>query len=227
MRSIIQYLTADGSSANTDASTPGAGHVPDSLEQCARYMAEQICAGFQFHDRDQRTEAIDAFYTVDRNQFAHLDDDSAYQAARAYTDALWAKDNIEKPHILEGKIDATSMESQNWDPVLTPLTERATIVGMPDAYAEETTRAWRNHKIGDDYWTPILRAQVLEYRAALGDPDYPNKPKEGLAGFGPEPLRYAMGVELHDLHSPERWEEAIQVMVPYYRRILGAHERRE
>lgn len=224
MRGIIQYFT----SADAVRSPTGSvdGDVPDSTEQRARYMAEQICAGFQYHDRGQRADSVDAFYAVDRNQFAHLEDDAAYEAARAYADALWAKDAVEKPYVTDDGIDSEAVENGDWERVRAPLAERAGIVGMDSAYADETTAAWRRHKTREDYWTPFLRAQLLEYRAALGDPDYPNKPNDGLSGFGPEPFRYALGVELHDMHSTERWEEAIRLMVPYYRRILRTHENR-
>lgn len=223
MKSLIQYFTTTDASIDAQNAQMN-GHVPGTNEQQARHMAEQICAGFRFHDRGQRTDSVDAFYAVDRNQFTHIDDDEAYEAARAYADALWAKDSIEKPYVADGQIDPDSVGDAEWEKVREPLVERAEIIGMDTAYADDTTTAWRRHKTQEDYWTPFLRAQLLEYRIALDDPDYPDKPNEGLSGFGPEPVRYALGVELHDMHSTERWEEAIQIMVPYYRRILRAHD---
>lgn len=44
-------------------------------ETLAAFMAEQICLAFIHHDRREYEAAIEAFYQVDRHQFAHLDDE--------------------------------------------------------------------------------------------------------------------------------------------------------
>jgi hypothetical protein len=94
---------------------------------------------------------------------------------------------------------------------------------MDHRYAIQSTVAWRNHKIGEDYWTPLRRAQMYELRAALQDPDYPDKPRYGQSGHGPEPARYALAVELHDMRSLEHYQEALDIMRPYFEKVLDAH----
>lgn len=218
MKNLIGMLSRDGAPDTADATD-----ATDANEQRARHVAEQICAGFQYHDRGQRADAIDAFYEVDRSQFAHLTDDDAREAARAYVEALWQKDSVEKQYTGDDGIDAESIAAADWSDVHRSFLERARIVGMDEAYADHTMTAWKRHKADEEYWTPLLRAQQIEYRAATGDSTYPEKPNDGQAGFGPAPVRYVLGVELHDLHRTEAWSEAIDVMVPYYRSILRAH----
>lgn len=198
----------------------------DSLDRQARYLAERICSGFQLHDRRQRDESVEAFFAVDRHQFAHLDDDRALEAARAFVDALWEKDDIEKSFQVDGEIDSAAIAKADYDSVYEPLKRRAKVVGMDERYAEMTKLAWKHHKTEEDYWTPFLEAQTIELKAALGNPDYPAKPKEGTSGYGPLATRYVLAVELHDQHTHETWEEAIRVMTPYYRAILQAHQER-
>ena len=189
----------------------------------ADYMAEQICRGFRHHDRGERAAAVDAFYAVDRRQFRHADDDATRAAARAYVDALWAKDRIEDEHTTDGELDREAVGRADWRPVERAFTERAEAVGIDRRYAECSTTAWRRHKTGGDYWTPTARAQRYELRAALQDPDYPRKGSDGRGGPGPEPMRYVLAVELHDMHTRGHWAQARAVMRPYYERILEAH----
>lgn len=189
----------------------------------ARYMAERITSGFQLHDRRQRDEALEAFHEVDRMQFSHLGEGAALEASEMYVEALWRKDEVEKGYQVDGVISAEAIEKADYGPVLRPLKRRAQVVGMDELYAEKTAEAWHRHKTNGDYWTSFLEAQTAELRAALDDPDYPDKPKEGQSGYGPLPTRYILAVELHDQHTPEAWEEAINVMAPYYEAILEAH----
>ncbi|MFB6084335.1 MAG: hypothetical protein ABEJ94_08840 [Halorientalis sp.] len=192
--------------------------------ETAQHMAERICRGFRAHDRKEREAAVEAFGTVDSLQFQHVDAEAATHAARAYVDALWAKDDVEVDNMTDGEIDDDALAAADWEPVRERFRERASIVGMDPRYADLSTTAWRNHKTGRDYWTPIQHAQTIELRAATGEETYPNKPRYGQAGFGPEPARYALAVELHDMHTERHWQQARDVMVPYFERILEAHD---
>lgn len=225
MKSITQYLTfGDTDDAKTTNSTAHLRHRGnDRLNRQARHMAEQICSGFQLHDRGQREEAEEAFYAVDRGQFPGISDGDALSASRAFVDALWAKDALEKRHMVDDVIDPESIGDADWHSVRDALARRAHAVGMDEDYADRTAEAWRKHKTGEDYWTEFLEAQTHELRAAMQDPSYPTKPKEGLSGYGSVATRYLLAVELHDVHTRETWEEAIRVMVPYYRAILESH----
>lgn len=197
---------------------------PVSLTETATFMAEQVIEGFIAHDTGHRDPAIDAFYEVDRRQFAHLDDEQALIAARAYVDALFAKDDLELQYLRNRDMDRPALDEADWGSVRDKFRVRAAAVGMDLEYAVATTDAWRKHKTGGDYWTPIQQAQVYELRAALQDPGYPRKPKYGSSGFGPEPARYALAIELHDMHEEEYAEQAVDVMVPYYELILKSHD---
>ncbi len=198
----------------------------DNIQETASFMAEQLCWGFRHHDQRNRQKAIAAFADVDLLQFPHLAKEKARSAAVAYVDALWAKDRVEISSFKKGNIDKENLEQANWDPVEEAFARRAEAAGIDARYAKYSTIAWRNHKVGEDYWTPIQKAQVFELRAALQNPSYPEKPKHGEHGFGPEAARYALGVELHDMHNEQHWEQARRVMIPYYKRILRGHNDR-
>jgi hypothetical protein len=106
MNVIKQYLgISTTASQSNDGAKPRRWLEDDSLDRQARYLAERICSGFQLHDRRQRDESVEAFFAVDRHQFAHLDDDRALEAARAFVDALWEKENNEKDFQVESQIN--------------------------------------------------------------------------------------------------------------------------
>jgi hypothetical protein len=184
-------------------------------------IATQLGMGFVAHDRRQREEAVEAFAAVDRFQFQHVSPEVAREAAAAYVDALWAKDAVEDAHRTGDGFDREALDAADWTPVREAFARRASLAGIDPEYAELSTVAWRRHKTGGDYWTPMQKAQMYELRAALQDPDYPDKPRDGASGFGPEPARYALGVELHDTR---RYEEGVEAMTPYFERIAAAHE---
>lgn len=188
----------------------------------ASYMADRLCKGFIYHDQREREKAIEAFNTVDQLQFAHLDERDTRRAAEGYVDALWAKDEIENSCRVGGEIDPDALVEANWDPVRRAFERRAEAAGINREYAELTTEAWIKHKTENgDYWTPTMRAQMLELRVALQEEGYPHKSRSGLGGFGPEPARYVLGIEHHDARE---WEQARDSMIPYFQRILDAHD---
>jgi len=184
-------------------------------------MADQLGQGFVNHDRRNREDAIEAFAAVDALQFSHLDEQEAYQAARARVEALWAKDDLEDECRVDGEVDYDQLGRVNWEPVQAAFERRASVTGVDSEYAELTAEGWRRHKVGGDYWTPMMHAQMLELRVALQDPTYPDKPREGQSGFGAEPARWTLGVELHDTRQ---YQQAHRVMTPYFQRILDAHD---
>lgn len=190
-------------------------------ENAAAHMADQLCQGFIYHDQRKREASIEAFAAVDRLQFAHLDGDRAREAAVGYVDALWIKDEIEDSCRVDGELDPEKLEAADWSRMTDAFERRAEAAGIDRRYAELTTEAWILHKTGGDYWTPMMHAQMLELRTALQNPNYPDKPRHGQGGFGPEPARYALGNELHDTRQ---WEQAREVMEPYFQRIIDAHD---
>ncbi|MBV0924935.1 hypothetical protein KTS45_12075 [Halomicroarcula limicola] len=205
-----------------DARTETVADAPDrSIDDLAEHMSENICKGFITHDDRQREACIEAFFEVDRYQFPYLSEEEAYRAATAYVDALWAKDDVEEPYVKDdGSLDRDPLDDADWSPVVDCLERRADIVGMSREYATATTDGWRKHKTGGDYWTPHMRAQLHEVRAALDAPEYPHKRGSSRHGLGPLPARYLVGIELHDMKSEEHWEEAVDVMQSYYAELL-------
>ncbi|AZH26798.1 hypothetical protein [Haloplanus aerogenes] len=195
----------------------------ERIENIAAYMAGQLGRGFVYHDQRRREAAVKAFAAVDALQFAHLDEDAATEAAEAYVDALWAKDEVEDACRVDGdgRIDADGVAEADWSAVEEGFERRAEVAGIDSAYASLTTEAWINHKAGGDYWTPMMKAQMFELRAAMQDPEYPDKPRSGQSGFGPEPARYALGIELHDTR---KFDEGREAMTPYFERVLDAHD---
>lgn len=211
--------------------TPGVGEAMstqrengETVTERAEFLAERAWDGFVAHDQRDRMAAVKAFATVDSNQFRHVDDATARRAAVAYVNALWKKDEVETAHETDGEFDREALDAADWGPVRENFAERARLLGIDEEYADLSTTAWQRHKTGGDYWTPIKRAQLLELRVAMGDEGYPHKPRYGQSGFGPEPTRYALAVELHDYRSEEHLEQGKAVMCPYYEAILRAHE---
>lgn len=186
----------------------------------AEYMAEQLARGFRAHDKGHKQKAVRAFYEVDRRQFHHVDEQDAQLAAEAFVDALWAKDDVELQYLKHGTLDQEGIENADYGRVRQKLRERAVIIGAEQDYAMTKAEAWRRHKAGGDYWTPFQQSQIYELRAALQDPEYPRKPRAGQSGPGPEPQRYVLAFELHDMHDEQYWTQGEQVMVPYFTRIL-------
>ncbi|WP_101297691.1 hypothetical protein [Halegenticoccus soli] len=193
----------------------------EGLRERARYMARRICRGFVAHDDRDWEGAVEAFYEVDRRQFAHLDDAEAHAAARAYAAALWEKDRVEDPHVRGGELDRRALAAADWSPVEARLARRAEVVGADREYATRTTEAWRKHKVGGDYWTPTMAAQRHEIAAALGGAGHPKKPTFGRSGFGHLASYYLVGTELHDMHTRRHWERAAEIMTHYYEEVLA------
>ena len=193
-----------------------------STQQDPRHAAKHLGMGFVYHDKENRDLSIEAFAVADTFQFQHISEETARKASEAYVDALWEKDRIEAACTVDGELDLSALSDADWSPVKDAFARRASLVEMDPRYADRSTVAWRRHKVGGDYWTPMKEAQMYELRAALQDPDYPHKPRGGQSGHGPEAAQYALGVELHDTR---RFEEMTDVMVPYFERIARQHQR--
>jgi len=186
-------------------------------------MARKICTGFQHHDNGNYDEAVEDFTFVDTYQFPHLTEEEARACATAYVDALFAKDDIEDEYTDEnGDYKLYELRTADWSPVRDAFLRRAKIAGMDEAYAFYSTLAWRKHKVGGDYWSPMMNAQKIEFQCATGNQKYPEKPSDGEQGMGPDPARYLVGVELHDMHTEEDWKQAAVVMTPYFQNILDS-----
>ena len=185
-----------------------------------RDVAMHLGMGFVYHDKRERELAVEAFAVVDDFQFQHVDEETAREASVAYVDALWEKDRLETACTTDGELDISALADADWSPVREAFARRASLVGADPAYAEDSTTAWKRHKIGGDYWTPMKRAQMHELRAALQEPDYPQKLRQGQSGHGPEATRYVLGVELHDTR---RFEEGLDAITPYFERIAQRH----
>jgi hypothetical protein len=204
------------------------GVVADEITETASYMAEQACLGFIAHDDGRHSAAVEAFFEVDRRQFPCVGDETARRGATAFVDALWAKDAVEAEcRDPSGTLVRDALRDADWTGVERRFRERAEALDIDPAYAPRSTDFWRNHKIGGDYWTPALEAQVYEIRAAIRADDYPAKSSDGRSGYGAEATRYLLGVELHDMHTDFHWRQAMDVMTPYYEFILREHRDRE
>jgi len=197
--------------------------IADQAETEAREIAVRLGLGFMHHDERNRERAIEAFAEVDRFQFRHVSPETARKASVAYVDALWAKDDVEESCTVGDEIDRDALDDADWTPVRSAFERRASLVGIDPEYADLSTVGWRRHKTGGDYGTPLKRAQMYELRAALQDPEYPHKPRYGQSGFGPEAVRYELGVELHDMR---KYEQGVEAMTPYFERIQESHRER-
>ncbi len=200
------------------------GSDPSDRRTEAREMAVALAHVFRAHDEGHRQRAFEACRRVDERQFQHLDDDGVDLASEAFIDALWAKDEVEFRCLANGEIDPERVRNADYSEVATHLRSRAAVVGADQRYAAEKVEAWRQHKAGGDYWTPYQRAQMYEFRAAIGDPTYPRKGRGGRSGPGPEPMRYVLASELHDMNTKRHWEQGIEVLTPYFERILERND---
>ncbi|WP_229126402.1 hypothetical protein [Halapricum desulfuricans] len=214
-------------SAGMEQHSKQSGSKDTGRGSTARKMAEQLARGFKAHDKGRRDIAIDAFTYVDRHQFQFLGETDARHASTAFVEALWKKDDIELDYLRGGQFDRDGLRQADYRPVRQKLRERATIIGIDPQYATTKAKAWRRHKAGGDYWTPFGKSQLYEIRRALRDPEYPNKPRAGDEGFGPDPCRYVLAFELHDMKTDTHWQQGVDVMVPYFKRILEANENDE
>ena len=187
-------------------------------------LAEALAQLFRAHDAGRYEQAVEECVFIDTYQFPHLDPDDIEIAARSFVDGLLAKDRIEFEHLRGGDIDRDGLAKADYRPVRAQLRTRASVIGADHRYASEKATAWQRHKVGGDYWTPFMRSQLYELRAILRDPDYPAKPRAGQSGFGPEPVRYILAFELHDMKSDGHWREGVAVMAPYFDKILEAHD---
>lgn len=186
--------------------------------QTAERAAEAMVNGFIFHDRGDYEQSIEAFTIADKIHFG-VDEETARGAAEGYVNALKAKDE------LEDYVDTMSdLDSVSWFSVFKPLRKRANALGINTQYAHLTTEAWKQHKIGGDYWTPVLEAQQYVVQAAIDDPEYPHKQSDGRNGYGPEPALYLVSVECHDLHTESRVELGKRIMTEYYKQIIRMRE---
>jgi hypothetical protein len=195
---------------------PGSG----GSRATAREMALGLAHVFRAHDEGERERALEACKRVDELQFQHVSDDDVELASEAFIDALWEKDDVELDCLTGGEIDEARLQDADYGAVRSRLRTRALLVGADQRYATRKVEAWRKHKTGGDYWTPYQRAQLHEFRAAIQDPEYPRKPRGGRSGPGPEPMRYVLASELHDMNSTRHWEQGVEMLVPYFERIL-------
>lgn len=194
---------------------------PRSKTEKAHTMALEVCKGYRAHDNRDRAAAIDSFAYVDDAQFDHLTSLEARDAATALVDALWAKDELETHFVTDGVVERSAELSQaDWIEVEAALCRRARIIGMDEAYGRLTTESWKQHKVGGQYSVPVLEAQRIEVRAALGDDQYPAKARAGRSGYGELPARYLVAVELHDDRSERAQRRIVDVMTPYFETIL-------
>ena len=201
------------------------GSDSSSLRSEAREMATALACVFKAHDRGNRERALEACRRVDERQFSDLDSEAVDLASEAFIDALWAKDEVEFRCLKNGEIDPDLIRAADYSEVATHLRKRAAVVGADQRYATKKLEAWRQHKAGGDYWSPYQRAQMYEFRAAIDDPEYPRKERGGRSGPGPEPMRYVLASELHDMNTERHWNQGIELLVPYFELILEqSHE---
>lgn len=190
------------------------------VEETARYMANQTALLFKYHDKGLKEKALEACTKVDALQFKYLDEEHIELAASGLVNALWEKDQVEFRYFRDGDLDTEGLRNADYGNVVQELRKRALVTGASPKYADKKSLAWRRHKSGGDYWTPYMEAQVYELRAALQNNSYPEKTRYGKSGPGPEPMRYVLASELHDMNTNEYIEQGIEVLIPYYSRIL-------
>lgn len=174
----------------------------------ARRLAYDIVTGYVEHDRAHLDSAVEAFYRVYLQLFNDISPLRAHRAAELYVDVLVKQDEIENhPRHSRDQI----LANPNWDEVKSIFLEFSRTLGLPEAYAEETTNYYRYHGVGDRrYINHCLESDRIFTRRILGS-DYWSKILGSLL---------LIMTECHDKHDSIGLEVGIQFATKYFEIIL-------
>lgn len=217
------------------------GTVSNALDdRVARFMAEEIVAAFEAHDRKAYDTAAQHFGNVYTFLFPEIEVEQAQKAGQYYVEALKRHDVIEDglsavtPHAavtedVERKARTAEPDGYHDHPVWWEVHESflnmAETLGVPEAYALHQAEFFRYHtavveddslserereRFEDRFQQHAFRAQMVKFGDLAG-----SEVAEDVA------RRYLEAVESHDAHTPEEQEANRQRMAEVYETVLG------
>ncbi len=146
--------------------------------------------------------------------FDDVSRERAMAAGIAFARALAAKD------VIDAEQDrAKRMVDPRWDGVYRAFLEIAELLEIDPRWAYHYNQFWLKHKAEIEYWSDIVESERYWTLRLL--PSWQDKQSDGRNGPGPLPFLYAAAVEAHDLHTPEAWEMAEEVMTMYFGAIFA------
>ncbi len=182
----------------------------EGLRDLAKHLAYNIVSGFVEHDRGHLEKSVEAFHQVYLYLFPEIGQLRTRHAAELYVDACVKQDEIEDH---PGHSRSQIVEDLRWEEVKIIFLQQARILGIPSAYAENTTNYFRYHGVRDSrYVNYCLEADKIFTTAIIGN-DYWAKILGAL---------YMICTECHDKHDPTGLEAGIEFATKYFETILRA-----
>ncbi len=182
----------------------------NEIRDLAKHLAYSVVAGYMEHDRGHLDKSVDGFFQVYLHLFTNISPLRARRAAELYVEALVKQDEIEnRPGNSRDQIP----EDPLWDDVKRILLEFSRTLGLPDAYADETTDFFKYHGNRDSrYVNHCLESERIFMTEAIGN-SYWSKILGSLL---------ILLTECHDKHDSTGLETGLQFATEYYTIILKA-----
>ncbi|HZY94355.1 MAG TPA: hypothetical protein VFE98_05765 [Candidatus Bathyarchaeia archaeon] len=190
---------------------PATFSLPGSLEECrqiAKNLAYSIVSGFVEHDKGRLEKSVESFFQVYVKLFPEVGRARAWRAAELYVDACVKQDKIEDH---PGHTNAQIVDDPRWSEVKSIFLEQCGVLGIPLAYAENSTNYFRYHGVGDSrYVNYCLEADRIFTTAVVGN-DYWAKILGGL---------YVICTECHDKHDATGLRAGVHFASKYFEIML-------
>jgi hypothetical protein len=182
----------------------------EGFRDLAKHLAYNIVSGFVEHDKGHLEKSVEAFHQVYRSLFPEIGELRTRHAAELYVDACLKQDEIEDH---PGHSKSEIFEDPRWEDLKAILLQQTKILGIPTAYAENTTNYFRYHGVGNSrYLDYCLEADRIFTTAIIGN-DYWAKILGAI---------YIICTECHDKHDSTGLEVGIEFATKYFETILKA-----
>lgn len=184
----------------------------EGFEHLAKHLAHSIVSGFVEHDKGRLEKSVQAFHQVYRSLFPEIGELRTRHAAELYVDACVKQDEIEDH---PGHSKSEIFEDPRWEDVKAIFLQQTKILGIPSAYAENTTNYFRYHGVRNSrYIDYCLEADRIFTTAIIGN-DYWARILGAL---------YTICTECHDKHDLTGLEVGIEYATKYFETILKAKD---
>ncbi len=184
----------------------------DGFRDLAKHLAYSIVSGFVEHDKGHLEKSVQAFHQVYRFLFPEIGELRTRHAAELYVDACVKQDEIEDH---PGHSKSEVFEDPRWEDVMAIFLQQTKILGIPNAYAHNTTNYFRYHGVRNSrYVDYCLEADRIFTTAIIGN-DYWAKILGAL---------YMICTECHDKHDLTGLEVGLEYATKYFETILKAKD---
>jgi hypothetical protein len=187
------------------------------IHELAKHMAFGIVAGYVEHDRgfnERKTDgfqnAVEGFFQVYLYCFPDLSPFRAHKAAELYVKSLFKQDEIENH---PGHVKEEIVLDPRWDELKQILVEFSEALGLPSAYAEETTNFFKYHGVRDPrYVVHCIESERIFWTKVIGN-EYWAKILGSLL---------IILTDCHDKHDPTGLQAGLQFATKYFEIVLKA-----